>query len=251
MYGRTGVYAAAGEAVPGACLRLLRRRRRGELTPLAPHCGAGVESCPSCLPSEHRHVHPPLFCSRAHRAHRGRRPGRRSRLLGHRHRPLQASRRRRRTPDPSPDPVGRQLHLPARHRTGPPRAVRLVAGGASAGRPRRPQPGHRLRARAGRADHHHRQHVGPAVGTRTGHHHAARRTPTPRAHPAHARSGGRRGTRRSAAGRLPARRHRRHGRHHPHRGLDRILCPVRGADPAPAARRLLADRGARPAGRPP
>ena len=67
--------------------------------------------------------------------------------------------------------------------------------------------------------------------------------------PLRARGRGRRGHRRGAAGRLPARRHRRRGRHHAHPGLDRVLCPVLGADPAAAARRLRADRGARPAGR--
>ena len=134
---------------------------------------------------------------------------------------------------------------------GPPRAVRLDTAGPPARRPRRPQPGHRLRARADRPDHHHRQHVRAALGARTGRHHAARRARPPRAHPAPARGRGRRGHHRGAAGGVPARRHRRRRRHHPHRRLDRVLRPVLGADPTAAAGRLLADRGARPAGSPP
>ena len=63
----------------------------------------------------------------------------------------------------------------------------LDAAGTPARRARRPQPRHRLRARPDRADHHHRQHVGAAVGPRTGRHHAARRARAPRAHPAGAR----------------------------------------------------------------
>ena len=71
------------------------------------------------------HVH---TSPRAHRrAHRGRGPGRRSRQLGRRHRRHQAGRRRRRTPHPAPAAARRQLRLPAHRRRRPPRTSELVA----------------------------------------------------------------------------------------------------------------------------
>ena len=152
-------------------------------------------------------------------------------------------------PSPSAAAACRQLRLPARHRPGPPRAVRLDAAGAAARRARGAQPRRRLRARPGRADHHHRQHVvllwapnrsSSCCWPRS----CCASTSRPRSPP---------GSRSPSLGVLlvvyqPGATGGRR-RHHAHPGLGRLLRGVHGADPAPAARRLLAERGARPAGR--
>ncbi len=249
---RAGVHASAGEAVPSACLRLLRRRRRGELATLAPPSGADAQSCPH--PVFHRSItmHTHTSPDRA--------PTARTAVAA-----LVAAAACWGTGTVASkqvvDDVAPLTLLPMQLaascvlllvvtlvRKEP---LRLDPAGPPAGRPGRPQPGYRLRPRTHRTDHHHRQHVRAALGAGTGGHHAARRPRPPRARPAPARGRGGRGHRRGAARRLPARRHRRHHRHHPHRGLDRVLRPVLGADPADAAGRLGADRGARPAGRRP
>ena len=81
----------------GACLQLLRRRRRGELTTLAPPCGADVQSSPTSIGASTCPI-ALLLRARPRSAPRSR-SWSPQQLAGDRHGRVQTGRRRFRTPD--------------------------------------------------------------------------------------------------------------------------------------------------------
>ena len=168
--------------------------------------------------------------------------GCRHRLLGRRHRAHQTGSRRRRTTDLVADAAHGQLPPPVHHHPGPWPTARVEGADAPAGRAGRAEPRTRVRPWPAWLGIHHGQHVGAVVGSRTGPHRVVRGLPAARTlpRPAPGRPRGRR--HRRAAGRLPTRHRGRRPGHTPHPGCCRLLCPLHGRHPAPAARRRVPAR---------